>query len=111
VGRMTNETDPARCERCGRCCCKKMVIDDEVIYTPHFCEHYDPESRLCRIYDRRHELNPNCLTVEEGAALGVFPADCPYVRDRPGYRPPRMRCTDEELREFHAADDDSGPSS
>ena len=89
--------DPSLCERCGRCCCIKIVADGEVIYTPYFCEYYDPETKLCTVYERRHEVNPRCLTVEEGIKLGVFPADCPYVRDLPDYRPPRASPTPDEL--------------
>jgi len=76
-----------------------MVIGDDVICLPLFCEYYDEETRLCTIYERRHELNSHCLTVEEGIELGVFPADCPYVRGVPGYRPPR-ECTPDELAQY-----------
>ena len=100
--------DPALCERCGRCCCVKFYLDDELVYTPWFCHFYDPETHLCTVYERRFEVNPHCLTVEEGIAAGVFPADCPYVRDRPGYRPPREAPTPEELELYgkHKADED-----
>ena len=74
-----------------------MILNGEVVYTPFFCKYYDAATRLCTIYPRRHEVNPHCLTVEEGIKMGVFPADCPYVRDLPGYHPPRERCTAEEL--------------
>jgi hypothetical protein len=33
----------------------------------------------------RHEVAPHCASVEDGIELGVFPADCPYVRDVEGY--------------------------
>jgi len=89
--------DPSLCERCGRCCCVKIYVDGELVYTPYFCKYYDPATRLCTVYEHRHEVNPRCLTVEEGIALGVFPADCPYVRDLPDYHPPREHCTPEEL--------------
>jgi len=79
-----------------------MVIGDEVIYLPLFCRFLDPGTRLCTVYDRRFEENPRCLTVEEGVELGVFPADCPYVRGLRGYRPPRERCTADELETYLA---------
>ena len=78
----------ARCRRCGRCCARKIVVGNAVFYTPYYCPHLDPETKLCTVYERRRELNPHCLTVEEGIELGVFPADCPYVAGIPGYRPP-----------------------
>lgn len=89
--------DPTLCRRCGRCCAKKMSVDGEVVYLPFYCGFLDVETKLCRVYERRFEANPRCLTVEEGVALGVFPADCPYVAGVAGYSPPRERCTVEEL--------------
>ena len=89
--------DAASCRRCGRCCARKIILDDQVVYLPLFCEFFDPRTRLCTVYDRRFESNPRCLTIEEGIEIGVFPADCPLVRDLPAYRPPRQHCTPEEL--------------
>ena len=80
---------PSLCERCGRCCYAKLILDGEVVYTPFACAYLDETTRRCTIYDRRHELNPRCLPVETGVRLGVFPPDCPYVRHLPGYVPPR----------------------
>ena len=89
--------DPSLCEKCGRCCYAKLILDGEVVYTPFPCPHFDEDTRLCTVYGRRREANPHCLTVEMGIRLGVFPPDCPYVRDIPDYKPPRMRLTPEEL--------------
>lgn len=82
------------CQRCGRCCSAKVIIDGQVHYTPFFCRYLDTKTRLCAIYDRRHETNPDCLSLEEGILMGVFPADCPYVRNLPQYRPPVEQHTD-----------------
>ena len=90
--------DPSLCEKCGRCCYSKLIIDGEVVYTPFPCPYLDEKTRLCTVYERRHELNPQCLTVEVGIRLGVFPPDCPYVRDLPDYVPPRTRLTAEEIK-------------
>lgn len=91
--------DASQCRKCGRCCYAKLILDGEVVYTPFPCSHLDEETRLCTIYERRHELNPQCLAVEVGIRLGVFPADCPYVRGLPDYVPPR-RLTRRELKEL-----------
>ena len=77
-----------------------MLVDNQVVYLPIYCDHYDPETKLCTIYDHRHESNRRCLTVAEGIHYGVFPPECPYVRDVPGYVPPREECIEEELREY-----------
>ena len=82
------EAHEAMCRRCGRCCYAKFLVGDRVIYTDTPCVHLDLDTRLCRIYDRRHEVNPDCLDVEQGILRGVFPADCPYVAGIPGYKAP-----------------------
>jgi len=82
------ESHEARCLRCGRCCYKKIIIGDTVFYTPFPCRFLDVESRLCKVYGNRHLTNPGCLSVAEGIAKGVFPSDCPYVRDLGDYVPP-----------------------
>ena len=78
----------AKCRRCGQCCFEKIIIGDEVILTPVPCKHLDITSCECRVYNRRHELQLRCLSVEDGIAARAFPADCPYVADRKDYRPP-----------------------
>jgi uncharacterized cysteine cluster protein YcgN (CxxCxxCC family) len=78
----------ALCRRCGRCCCRKFVLRDIVYHTPFYCQYFDPATRLCTVYQRRFEVNPNCLTVERSLERGVFPADCPYVAGRDDYQAP-----------------------
>ena len=85
---MSKQYDEDTCERCGRCCYQKLWIEDRIYYTPFPCEYLDIETRLCAVYRKRHQVNPQCLDIEEGIRLGVFPADCPYVRDLPDYVPP-----------------------
>jgi uncharacterized cysteine cluster protein YcgN (CxxCxxCC family) len=80
--------DESLCEKCGRCCCRKFVLAGRVYFTPFFCDHLDRASRLCRVYSRRRQVNPECIPVEVGLRRGVFPADCPYAAGREGYRPP-----------------------
>ena len=78
------------CLRCGRCCYHKILLDGRVHYTSVPCQYLDTCTRLCQIYPRRFELNPQCLTLEEGIHLGVFPGDCPYVREILDYRAPLL---------------------
>jgi uncharacterized cysteine cluster protein YcgN (CxxCxxCC family) len=74
--------------KCGRCCYYKVIVDGRVVYTPYPCQYLDTKTNLCTIYKDRHTINPDCLTVEEGIRLEVFPADCPYVKDIKGYKGP-----------------------
>ena len=96
-GMDTEREKEEKCRRCGRCCCAKLLLDDEVVYTPFLCKYLDEKTRLCTVYENRHEMNPDCLTLEEGIRIGVFPADCPYVADLEEYKPPREDWTQEDL--------------
>ncbi len=73
------------CERCGRCCILHAYKTEkglEVIY----CPHLDKKTKLCKVYNNRFEHG--CLTVMEGIMAGVFPKDCPYVKDLKNYEEP-----------------------
>ena len=99
-----HEAHEARCLRCGRCCYAKLLVGDRIVYyTGIPCRYLDAETNLCRVYERRHEANPDCLGVEAGTKRGVFPADCPYVRDIPGYRAPITDVGRGELAELLGA--------
>ena len=77
------------CRSCGRCCYEKIVINAEVFATEIPCRHLDVTTNLCSVYRDRFKVNPLCLPVDEAIRRRVFPADCPYVQDVEGYRPPR----------------------
>jgi len=79
------------CNNCGKCCYKKIIVGRTVFITPFPCEFLDTDTNLCTIYDKRHELNPLCLSIEEGMKVNAFPEDCPYVPEMapPQYRPAR----------------------
>ena len=94
------------CRRCGRCCYAKLVFEEEMVFLPFPCPHLDEKTRLCKVYERRFEVNPDCLTLDEGIRLGVFPADCPYVAGLKGYKPPRENCTTEEINRYWNADNE-----
>ena len=70
------------CTNCGKCCYQKVIIGRSVFITPFPCEFLNTETNLCTIYDRRHELNPTCLTVEQGLKVSAFPSDCGYVKEK-----------------------------
>ncbi len=91
AGDRTHEDHEALCSRCGKCCYKKITIGDTLFITPFPCEYLDTETNACTIYERRHELNPECMNIEDGLKNSAFPADCGYVpvKAPPNYRPPR----------------------
>lgn len=81
--------DEKLCTNCGKCCYKKIIVGRTVFITPFPCEYLDTSTNLCTIYDKRHELNPLCLSVAEGMKVSAFPEDCPYVPEHApkGYKP------------------------
>jgi hypothetical protein len=83
----TSINHEALCRRCARCCYEKFIVDGRVFTSRTPCPHLDVQTRLCAVYERRFQVNPCCLDVEQGIELGVFPASCPYVRGLRDYRP------------------------
>lgn len=77
----------ALCTQCGKCCAEKAEIDGRVYITKKFCRFFDKGTKLCKVYERRFEAEPTCTDVASGIPLGVFPSDCPYIKDIEGYRP------------------------
>ena len=74
------------CQGCGRCCYEKLSFDDLVVITDVPCQHYEEQTRQCRVYHKRHSEEVRCITVEQGIAVGAFPADCPYLCDTVQYQ-------------------------
>lgn len=69
----------ALCSRCGKCCYQKLIIGRNVYITPFPCKYLDVEKNACTIYENRHEIYPDCLTMEAGFKHAAFPADCTYI--------------------------------
>lgn len=87
----------ALCRRCGKCCYEKLIVDGHVFTARKPCPYLDVKTNLCMAYEKRFEVNARCLTVPQGIELGIFPADCPYVRDLPGYRPAEEGRLDDDV--------------
>ena len=85
------------CSRCGRCCYEKIDFEERIYYTQLPCEHLDPETKLCRVYDKRDAQRPGCVRLNpENVKRGFLPADCAYVVDIEDYPAPVMP-DDEEM--------------
>lgn len=76
---MEAEAHEELCNHCGKCCYQKIIVGRTVYLTPFPCQYLDTDTNLCTIYDRRHELNPECLSIETGMKHSAFPMDCGYV--------------------------------
>lgn len=94
---MENIADPENmweelCLQCGRCCFEKYENDDGTIFfTSTPCRYLDIVSRQCKVYERRFEINPDCiaLTPELVKSLNWLHDACAYrkalgLKRRPG---------------------------
>jgi len=75
------------CKQCGSCCFEK--IEDErgtIFYMQSACRFLDIDSRRCKIFERRFEINPSCvqLTPELVGSLRWLPRNCGYRRKTDG---------------------------
>jgi len=73
----------SHCNRCGLCCHEKTLIGNEVIYDlDSWCEHYDPETKLCRIYAKRLTEHSRCkaVTLRRAMFSSYLPPTCGYVQ-------------------------------
>ena len=69
------------CERCGRCCYEKYDYRGKIFYTNTPCQYLDVETNLCRIYNQRATLHPDCAHLTPKLVrAGILPEDCPYVK-------------------------------
>lgn len=71
------------CKQCGSCCFEK--IEDQrgnIFYMQSACRFLDIDSRRCKIYERRFDINPSCvkLTPELVQNLRWLPRNCGYRR-------------------------------
>jgi hypothetical protein len=71
----------------GKCCYNFVKIGGIGIHDPNAaCKYLNRKSGRCRIYADRHEMCPNCLTIEEMYIVGSFPPGCPYVKNDAVYQ-------------------------
>ncbi len=76
---VNSEQHESLCNHCGKCCYQKIIVGRTVYLTPFPCTFLDTHTNMCTVYDRRHELNPDCLSIETGMKHSAFPSDCGYV--------------------------------
>lgn len=85
------------CNKCpssirGKCCYfLTEIIDNNRIHliislSKHPCKYLNTKTGRCKIYKKRHEMNPNCLTIKEMILIGTVPKECLYVKDNQDYQ-------------------------
>lgn len=72
----------ALCDRCGKCCLMTLqdIDSGEIYHTNILCRYYDIENGLCKVYDKRCQLVPNCLKLNKNNVdkLPFMPKTCAY---------------------------------
>jgi len=79
---MTQDEWEAICKKCGKCCYEKVDLGaGEIRYTDEPCQHLDVETHECQVYHKRHEVEPDCISLTEHLVrtLNWLPEDCAYV--------------------------------
>ena len=72
----------ALCEQCGLCCFEKYEDDaGTIFFTRTPCRYLDVVTRRCTIYDRRFDINPECIQLTEELVREI-----PWLHDECGYR-------------------------
>jgi len=85
------------CNKCptsirGKCCYVLFwIIDNDQVHrtvplSNHPCKYLNTKTGRCKIYKKRHEINPNCLTIKQMILCGTIPKECLYVKDNPEYQ-------------------------
>ena len=72
------------CKRCGECCYIKIKIGGDMIISDVPCPYLDEASKLCKVYERRHDFNQYCAQAEDAVLQGFAPTNCGYAPE--GYR-------------------------
>lgn len=72
----------SHCKRCGLCCFEKIESETGAIFfTSTPCRYLDVITRQCKIYDRRFEINPECIQLTEKLVRELH-----WLHDGCGYR-------------------------
>ena len=85
------------CNKCpaqirGKCCYVIFwTIDNDqvqrkVSLSKHPCKYLNTKTGRCKVYKKRHEINPNCLTIKEMILCGTISKKCLYVKDNKEYQ-------------------------
>ena len=83
------------CDGCGKCCLNKLEIRRQIKFTNTVCRFLDCKSCLCRIYEHRFKVVPDCRNINLAAVREQprwLPKTCAYWRldngfDLPDWHP------------------------
>ncbi len=96
LSKMTDSQWEGLCDGCARCCLNKLEDWDsgEIYWTNVACELLDCEACLCKDYENRQVLMPDCiqLTLDKISEISWLPPTCGYRlvsegQDLPNWHP------------------------
>lgn len=64
------------CDGCGKCCLNKLEIKGQIKFTNTYCRFLNCKNCLCKIYQNRFEVVPDCRDI-----------DLKAVREKPRWLP------------------------
>lgn len=79
------------CDKCpdgvrGYCCFYNIELEGHnLILLNQPCKFLDIDTMRCTIYEKRKELNPLCLSIDDGSIVdtGSLPKGCLYLKECP----------------------------
>ncbi|MEJ2164941.1 MAG: YcgN family cysteine cluster protein [Desulfobacterales bacterium] len=90
---MTPEQWESLCDHCGLCCLRKFedAQTGRIKYSGIACEFLDTETCQCLVYEDRHFINPECISLREEIVNQIkwLPETCAYRRLTEGKQLPR----------------------
>lgn len=86
------------CTDCGMCCHPAAELDtgDKIVVQDIACKNLERASdgkTKCAVYPTRLDKSVAgawCRELSDGIAEGIFPKECPYVIEMPGYVGPKI---------------------
>ncbi len=84
-------SDDSLCRKCGRCCYSSIPYQGRLAIIPDLSCKYlvrqGDNRALCSVYPEREKTAKWCNRVtRDTVCKGLFPDDCPYVKEIPGYQ-------------------------
>ena len=68
------------CMKCGRCCLRKFMREEEVVYTRIACFKLNMKTKRCLSYAVRDIYVANCKRFGQNEVPDWLPTTCAYVR-------------------------------
>jgi len=82
LSQMSHDEWESLCDGCGKCCMHKLEDEDtgELLFTNVACAQLDLSACRCKVYPKRWDYVPDCLTLTPQATqdLSWLPSTCAY---------------------------------